>query len=251
MAECLLEDERIAHKTPDVVFVRPRQARLLHRGMAKIVVTALREIDTIITRLAYTDSKVEFEKTRDNVFSDYANLSYIIANSFAITSDRSVRPAAIKQAFKTVEEVFQTEGTRCLGADAASEAFFCLDTLRRAYRLVDAIRIGGDLPAASQEFDGKLAQKFNFAALWAQLHLDCLRVVITKRTVPKRQVVDDILQGSRLSVMAYSYARQGVELRTKREPYLLEVGPDQEDQELLDESYSDYVDSESNIDAEM
>jgi hypothetical protein len=53
-----------------------------------------------------------------------------------------------------------------------------------------------------------------------------------------------------MSVMAYSYARQAVELRTKREPFLLDATRDEEDQQLLEESFSDYVEHESSIDDE-
>jgi hypothetical protein len=83
MAECLQYEADTS--TPDVLFVRPRQARLLHRGPAKIVVTALKEMDIAITQLAHCQSKSEFVATRKAVFRDYMNLSYIIANSFSIT----------------------------------------------------------------------------------------------------------------------------------------------------------------------
>jgi len=249
MAECLQHEAD--NSTPDVLFVRPKQARLLHRGPARIVVTALGEIDVAVTRLAACRSKSEFVTTREEVFPDFMNLSYIIANSFSMTRDRAIRRAAVDQAIKTVERYFQVAGVERFGVEVVREAIFCFDTLRRAYKLVDIIHERHDaLSQGSREADRKLAGAFNGSALWAQLHLDCLRVIISKRMVQDQEVVDEILQGSRLSVMAYSYARQAVELRTKREPFLLDSTRDEEDEELSQESFSDYVEHESSIDAD-
>jgi hypothetical protein len=249
MAECLQYEADTS--TPDVLFVRPKQARLLHRGPAKIVITALGEIDVAVTRLAGCQSRSEFVATRKEVFADFVNLSYIIANSFSITRDRAIRRAAVDQSIKAVERYFQLAGVERFGAETIREAIFCFDTLRRAYKLVDKIHernsaLGEDSRAA----DRKLAGDFNGSALWAQLHLDCLRVILSKHMVQDQEVVDEILQGSRLSVMAYSYARQGLELRTSREPFLLDTTRDEEDKELLEESFSDYVEHESSIDVE-
>lgn len=249
MAECLQHEADTS--TPDVLFVRPKQARLLHRGPAKIVVTALGEIDVAVTRLANCRTKSEFVAARKEVFPDFVNLSYIIANSFSITRDRAIRRAAVDQAIKTVERYFQVAGVQRFGAEVIREAIFCFDTLRRAYKLVDIIyQRNNTLPDGSREADRKLAGEFNGSALWAQLHLDCLRVVIAKRTVQENEVIDEILQGSRLSVMAYAHARQAVELRTTREPFLLDTTRDEEDQQLLEESFSDYAEHESSINAE-
>jgi hypothetical protein len=248
MAECLQHEADTT--TPDVLFVRPKQARLLHRGPAKIVVTALAEIDVAVTQLAGCQSKAQFVATRGKVFPDFVNLSYIIANSFSITRDRAIRRAAVDQSIKTVERYFQVAGVNRFGAEIIREAIFCFDTLRRAYKLVDTIHEHNSaLGEESRQEDRKLAGSFNGSALWAQLHLDCLRVVISKRMVQDQEVVDEILQGSRLSVMAYSYARQAVELRMRHESFLLDTTRNEEDEELLEESFSDYVEHESSIDA--
>src|SRR5579863_5781607 len=249
MAECLQYEA--SNNTPDVLFVRPKQARMLHRGPARIVVTALGEIDVVVTRLAHCQSKAQFLKMRKEVFPDYVNLSYIIANSFSITRDRAIRQAAVGESILAVERFFQASGVVRFGAESIREAVFCLDTLRRAYRLVDNIYAqGNELSDAMMDADRKLAMNLNGSAVWAQLHLDCLRVIIAKHTVQDQDVIDEILQGSRLSVMAYSFARQGIELRTPREPFLLDATRDEEDKGLLDESFSDYVEHESSIDAE-
>lgn len=237
MAECLQYDG-VDQKKPGVVFVRPQQARMLPSGPGKIVIIALREMDKITARLVASKSKTEFDATRKTVFSDYANLCAILANSFSVFADKSVRDLASSQAFQYVIHQFATQGKETLGADVLGEVIFCLTTLKRAYRLVSQI---GDTeaPEEFQKKDRKLASDFDGSALWAQLHAECLRFAIRRRIGLNEQVLAEILEGMRASVMAYSYVRQGVELRTTRQPFLSSIEQDEEDRELLEESYLD------------
>ena len=99
MAECV-QEAGIAGKTPDVLFVRPKQAKMLHSGPAKIVLTALREMDTVLFELAACKSKSSFIAARKTLFPDYVNLSYIIANSFSMRDDRSARRVAVDRQLK-------------------------------------------------------------------------------------------------------------------------------------------------------
>jgi len=246
MAECL-QYEGLTEKVPDVVFVRPRQARLLQGGPAKIVLIALREIDKIVMQLIHCTSKEQFVDLRQKVFSDYANLSYILAKTFSISNDRAIRQAVIRQAFQGVERLFETKGVPRLGTDVIRESIFCIETLRRAYKLVDVLYSRGSVAEAVREADHKLAHKFNTSTLWAQINLDCLRLIITEEAGIDAEILQEILQGSRFSVMAYAYVREGIELRTKREPFLADATLDDEDRELLQESFLDY---ESSLDAE-
>jgi hypothetical protein len=135
-----------------------------------------------------------------------------------------------------------------LGEESRREALFCLTTLKRAYNVVQSIK--GGAPDGKQEADSELAANFNFSALYSQLHFDCLRLVMKQRIKQDPEVIDEMLQGARSSVMAYSFARQGAELRNKREPFLLDTQFDQEDQELLEESFLDFSENESGIDAQ-
>lgn len=243
MAEAL--QECLAPAVPDVVFVRPKQARMLQRGPARIVLTAFKEINAILKQLSHCKSKEEFIAVRDKRFPDYVNLSYIIANSFAIAVDKPTRAEAVQTSLKAVHDLLKgSDGIKNLGESSAHEAVFCADTMRRAYKLVDEIYKRGELAESLKEADLKLARLFNVRALLAQIHIDCLLYFIKNRIGQAPEVIDEVLQGARNAVMAYSYARQGVELRTKREPYLLDTRLDEEDQELLDESYSDYVEHE-------
>jgi len=232
---------------PDAVFVRPRQARMLQRGPAKIVTLTLREMERIIMQLSECKSKAEFETLRKKVFSDYVNLSYILANTFSMPQSLSVRQTVINQSIKNVEHLIETRGTPQIGADLVRESIFCIETLRRAYRLVDLIYTHGNIDLSLKEKDQKLAVEFSSSAIWSQLHLDCLRFIVAHEIAAGREMLEEMLEGLRLSVMAYSFARQGLELRTVREPFLTDTILEEEDRQLLDESLIDY---ESSLNAE-
>ena len=234
-------------KVPDAVFVRPKQARLLQRGPARIVTLTLREMETIVARLCAATSKPEFESLRMEVFSDYVHLSHILANTFSLPAGSSVKQAVIQQSIKNVENLIEVTGTGLLGPIVVREATFSLQTLGRAYRIVDLINAKGEAQHWQKKVDIELATKFSSVAIFSQLHLECLRFTISQKTALQDGIVEDILEGARFSVMAYSYARQGLELRTVREPVLTDIILDEEDQELLEESY---VDSESSINEE-
>jgi len=228
---------------PDAVFVRPRQARMLQRGPAQIVTLTLREMERITTQLSECKSKSEFVTLRKKIFSDYVHLSYILANTFSMPESLLVRQAVIKQSIKNVEHLIETRGTPQIGVDHVRESIFCIETLRRAYRLVELIYARGNIDPSVKEQDQKLAVQFSSSAIWSQLHLDCLRFIVERQIAIGQEILEEILEGLRLSVMAYSFARQGLELRTVREPYLTDTIQDEEDRQLLDESLIDYQSS--------
>lgn len=252
LAECL---EPVRHgislRTPDVLFVRKPQAKVLRRGLAAIVLAALRESDVLLQPLLTANGRTEFLSRRKKIFQDYVNLSFVIANSFSGT-DAEKRDSATKDAFKLVHHIIHTKGTPRIGTERVRETVFCLDTLRRSARLVSEVHARGAAPTDSTDKDQELSANFTASALWAQLHLDCIRLIVTKSTDGVEQdVLDEMMVGARTAVMAYSYVRQGLELRTKQETYLVEGGPlDTEDKELLEESYSDYLVSKPSLDAQ-
>jgi hypothetical protein len=243
MAACAVP-ECSTHKIPDAVFVRPRQARLLQRGPARIVTLTLREMEVIVSRLCSATSKKEFEAHRTKNFPDYIHLSYILANTFSLPEGTTVRQAVIQQSIKNVERVIESLGTALVGPEVVREAIFSIETLGRAYKLVNLIHSRGKVRVDQNETDGGLAAQFSSCAIWSQLHLDCLRFVVTHKLVTGKEIQEEILEGLRLSVMAYSFARQGLELRTVREPILTDSILDEEDRELLNESL---IDCESSI----
>ncbi len=251
LAECLEPvREGLSLTRPEVLFVRKPQAKVLQRGLASIVLTALRESDTLLKPLLAARTKDEFVALRKKIWSGYVNLSFIVANSFS-GAEVEKRQVATKEAFKMVEHIMHTRGTPRLGSETIREAIFCLDTLRRSHRLVCELHsLGTAVSPEFKEKDHELSSDFTFSALWAHLHLDCVRLIVTQsRDGVEKDVLESIMDGARSAVMAYSFVRQGVELRAKQQSYLVGNEPlDQEDQELLEESYSDYTESESNRD---
>lgn len=254
LSECLdTVRQGVSLQPPDVVFVRTPQAKVLRRGLAAIVLAALRESDALIKPLLGAKSKKDFAERRTKIFQDYINVSYVIANSFS-GAGAEKREVATKGAFECVKEILTTKGTPRLGVDRTREAIFCLDTLRRAFRLVDQVHTRGvSVSEERKEQDRTLSRSFNLHALWAKLHLDCVRLIVTKSSNAgvEPEILDTIMDGARAAVMAYSFVRQGLELRRAEELLLPESGPlDTEDKDLLEESYSDYKESERRLDVQ-
>jgi hypothetical protein len=235
------------HKMPDAVFVRPKQARLLQRGPARIVTLTLREMEGIVLQLSNCKNKTEFEEMRTKRFGDYMNLSFILANAFSMPDSKPVKSTAIQRSLRNVERVIEHFGKPQMGPEVIQECIFNIETLGRAYRLVGLITERGEVSSGKKGEDQELASRFSAAAIWSQLHLDCLRYAITHEIVVPKDVLSEFIEGLRLSVMAYSYARQGIELRTVREPYLTDIMLDDEDRELLNESF---IDCESSLENE-
>ena len=69
LAECL---EPVRHgislRTPDVLFVRKPQAKVLRRGLAAIVLAALRESDVLLQPLLTANGSTEFLSRRKKIF---------------------------------------------------------------------------------------------------------------------------------------------------------------------------------------
>jgi len=249
MAEAIqCERSAVAPSDVDVVYVRGQQTRLLPKGPAGRVTEVLREMDVLVAGLVHSASRTEFVKARGDVFDDYAHLQLIIASTFAMRGNRDIRRAAVDRALKGLKNFFAAEGTELLGEAPIREAMFSVDTLRRVSRVVDEIHSYGPAPEATHALDRELSGKYCFHAIWSQLHLDCLRLLIGEKSAEiDPEIVDEILQGLRGSVMAYSYARQGLDLRIEQPPQLAQpIELDDEDKELLNESFSDYEEHESN-----
>jgi hypothetical protein len=247
MADSLLY-AGLRRKQPNVVFVRREQTRVLQRGHATIVNLALQEITRITKRLVNSASREEFVELRNKAFPDYINLCLIIANTFELPADPSVRFLAIRESFHILQQVFGHEVAARLGQETGQEAAFCLATLSRAYRLLERLVSRQSVPTAQDaELDQKLSNNFNSAAAWTQIHLGCLQLIVKQQSGVNKEVLAEVMQGLRAAVTAYCYVRHGLELRTAHEPYLPITERDEEDKELLDESFDEY---QSNIDAE-
>jgi hypothetical protein len=204
------------------------------------VLIALREINVILSKLVMCKTQQEFIELRKNSFPDYVNLSHIIANSFAMTADHSIRRSATTQAIDMLEQMFRAEALSRFGPEVGHEALFCLTVLRRAYRLLDEVLSRGPVAAEKIEHDRKLSSRFNISAQWAQMHLGCLVMLFLEgRETLAQEVLTEIMRGLRVAVLAYAYVREALELRTVQAPYLSDTEQDDEDRELLNDQFDE------------
>jgi hypothetical protein len=68
------------------------------------------------------------------------------------------------------------------------------------------------------EKDRELARQFALASMWAQFNLSCLIFAICEPVVLSREILDAVIASMRTAVLAYSYARQGYEIRRAASP---------------------------------
>ena len=211
----------------------------LRERPSQIIRLLMDERETILTRLVTSRSLEEFKRLRVSLLTRYLHLVRSISDCVAaVVDDDSSMYDLAQDSLRSFKDRFNESGMEYLGAEASKEAIFCLATLMRVYRLVPDIRSKTPSSRRSKQ-DRELGEKFNMTLLWAHIHLDCLGLALEKRLQLAPDVLGEILDGMRKSVMAYSYLRQGLQLRETAAQRLKAPEWDDEDQMLLEDSSRD------------
>lgn len=202
---------------------------------ARILRMLTAKLESIPFRLVRCESELEFESLRNEEFGKYVRLCVSASSFLKAELDLDQIQRITKDAFAQYCEMFESEPSK-IDRNALDEIAFSVSTLRRAYALLERIhRI--DPPKQDLAKDRELSAVFMYWALYSQLHLDCLRTSVTRKLSVAEGVLPVILRGLRTSLMAYSYAKQGVRLR-ECEPQLQLSAEnwDEEDKLLAEES---------------
>ena len=215
----------------------PRRAsRTLRERPSQIIKLLIDERETILVRFVTSRSVGEFRRLRELLLSRYVHLVRSISDCMAaVVDDDSLTYELAQDSLRDLERSFSKKGVEHLGAGASKEALFSLATLMKVYRLLPEVR-SKKPPSRRLKRDRELGKNFDFAFLWAHIHLDCMVLALERRVQPTTEVLEEILDGMRKSVMAYSYLRQGLELRETAGKKLKAPEWDDEDQVLLEES---------------
>ena len=196
------------------------------------------ERETILVRLVTSRSLGEFRRLRDLLLNRYLHLVRSISDCVtAAVDDDSLIYELAQDSLKDLERNFSEKGVEHLGAGASKEALFSLATLMKVYRLLPEIR--SKKPSSRLKQDREMGKNFDFTFVWAHIHLDCMALALERRVQPAPQLLEEILDGMRKSVMAYSYLRQGLQLRKTAVQKLKAPEWDEEDQVLLEDSGRD------------
>jgi hypothetical protein len=140
----------------------------------------------------------------------------------------------VQESLASIMKIFKSEGAAYLGVDGKGEVLFCLSTLRKAVGMLRFI-FSKDVPPELREKDTELARSFAGQVIFFQLNLDCLRLALSNEDSVNPEVLGQILEGLRASVMAYAAVREAMDLRGfSRDRYteIPDVSWDAEDQAL-------------------
>jgi hypothetical protein len=227
-------------QSPEILFSAAsfpgeRMLRRLRPNFGSAIKLLTMEMDCIASLLIRCRSKEEFDKLRMEQFPSYVKLSTAIGSVVRSVVKDSDHARLVQEALDDIEKKFCAEENSYLGTDEKREIMFSLAALKKAFRLLPEL-LSRTLPVESVEEDKKLAQTFAIYALLFQFHLQCLKVATVSKESLNPEVLEEIIEGLRGSVMAYTCIRQALELRGfSAARYSENLGPiiwDKEDETL-------------------
>jgi hypothetical protein len=172
-----------------------------------------KRLETVLFPLVSANSRTEFKALRQQLFHRYVVLMAAITEIAAEV--RGIDEANCDWVTDLTTKVQEDEVLPWVES-GKSEAIFSVETLARAVWLASEI-IGMPSPEDDphKKKDREFAAKYGLSAFWSQFHVDCLTAALFRRVgPPSAAILDEILEGMRLSVMAYAAAREGYDIRS-------------------------------------
>ncbi len=204
----------------------------LQSDLADIVARINSHMAELHVRLVNCTTLEDFKDLREKHFQSYLDLGAAIVNIVASNIDPVEHAFLSQESLNALEEEFAKNAQLYLGEEAYDELMFCLSTLKSTSRLLP--RLQSVDPTDKQE-DAQLSAKFFVTYSYVSLHLDCLRLAIERNITLHPEILKEMLTAIRGSVMVYSFARCGLDLRNfpaSRYHEKLDVPWDAEDEAL-------------------
>ena len=208
---------------------------------ADIVHRLLKEMEDVASQSTKAATAEDFKEQRKRLYPEYLSLTKAMSGVVLAKMDQCDLTALmmnlggiLDSSFTELEDEMETHGALYFADDVHREIMFCVTTLKSAYMTVPRF-FTVKLDESLAEQDKKLGEDFANAATWTQFHLEGLRVAMKKNLSVVPEVLQELVDGLRGSVMAYSYVRQAVDLRKlldDRYPEPLAVTWDEEDEAL-------------------
>jgi len=193
-------------------FAGERMLQRLRPNFASVIKLLVMEMDGVAIPLIHCRNRREFESVLKEQFPSYVKLSTAIANVVRSVVKDSDHARLVQDGLDDIEKKFCAEENTYLGADEKREIMFSLATLKKAFRLIPEL-LSRPVPAEAVEREKQLAGTFGICTILFQLHLQCLIVAIDRKESLNPEVLEEIIEGLRGSVMAYATIRQALELR--------------------------------------
>jgi hypothetical protein len=209
-------------------------------------------VDQILRTALETRSKADFDRMYAESFPKYAGLTMAISHFATAVIQKPVLDQLVRESICELEADFRDKGMTAFGAAVRDQAMFTVWTLRKINDLTAQI-VSAPLSKHRKAEDQEYCANFNVNALRAQFSLDCLNLALEAKRAIYPEVLDELVDGLRAMVNAYTWARRGLEMRVPSEDLILPV-PQSEDEDaaLMDFSLSEafeWLDEETSVDA--
>jgi hypothetical protein len=185
-------------------------------------------------------------------FPKYAGLTMAISHFATAVIQKPLIEQLVRESICEMEADFRDKGLAVFGANVRDQAMFTVWTLRKISELTTQLN-ATPLVGARKVEDEECCGNFNFNALRAQFCLDCLNIALDDRRPIYPEVLEELVDGLRAMVNAYTWARRGLDLRVAPEETLpVAFSIDDEDAALMDFSFSEsseWRDGERGVDA--
>lgn len=236
---------RLGEAFPFISFLGQRRSDRDHDSELKnddFLATLMKAYDGLLQRVLDQRTIEEFTKARDEALPEYGRIILTLAHAAMVLKPKPARAAMVNEAINALENEFKVQGRDRFGQMAGDQAVFTVWTLRRIGRLLEDLATAGPVPSSLKPQDFELAREFNWCSLWAQFHLDCMVAAIRFDKAVQPEVLEQLCDGMRAIVNAYGIVREGLDLRSPREPdpeLVPEIDPTDEELELLNASMRD------------
>src|SRR5262249_18132519 len=184
----------------------------LQVSLADIAQKITNELEEIVLDVIKSPTIEDFYLLRKEIFPSYMKLSLGLSNVVLAKLATSDLPGVLEGSLSIMEgEVANYEGAY-FGDEARHEILFSISTMKSAYRLIPHL-LTNDVSENARQEDMALARAFTSAAAWASFHLQGTMIAIRRDVAIIPEILQELLEGLRLSVMMYANVRAGLELR--------------------------------------
>lgn|ERR1035437_8787940 len=227
-------------------------ARSLTPSASEVLNGCADAVKQVLRSAIETRSEAEFCRVFNDSFSKYAGLTMAISHYATAVIQKPVIEQLVRESICEMEADFRDKGLAAFGATVRDQAMFTVWTLRKINELttqISATPVVSSQKAADKEY----CSNFNLNALRAQFSLDCLDMALEDDRAIYPEVLEELVDGMRAMVNAYTWARRGLDIRIPRvETFPQTSLADNEDMALMDLSFSgafEWFDNERGVDA--
>jgi hypothetical protein len=206
----------------------------LQVSYAEIAQRISAELDDLANQILTAPTVEDFAASRDTLFPSYVKLSQALGNIILAKLDKAELPGLVDASLAVLKAEVASKAALYFGDDAVLEILFAISTLKSAYRWIPHL-MSGKVANESRLEDIELARNFTGAAMWSNFHLTALVRALRNNQTIIPEILHELLDGLRSSVMVYAFVRAALDLRNI--PYArysegLETSWDAEDEAL-------------------